>query len=434
MKLDDLAREELEHELVKRLKATIAYAKENSPYYKKQFEELGVDEDDFESLEEDLVKLPLTFSGELQRKNREFISSGSYREPNFTSGTTGKPKITYATGDDWEISGKWGAEIYKMIGVTPEDRLYNMSVFGFPISGKSTTKAAEHLGVKELVRSGLKLPSTLIKRFNPSILIGFPTKLNKLPSILKKKGIDPKEDLNIEKVILGGEGTTVEKKKKIKDKWGAESIGDYYGVTEARGPLGGTCEELDGMHIMEPNTYVEIVDPETGEQLGENEKGKVAITTLVPPGRESGTVLFRYVIGDEAEILSKGGCECGSPLTKISWPWRPEKHYINVSGAKLSKIQLESILSSTEGFTGEFKTIVSGDAPPYRVDIRTEFEGIYDESKAVKSVLDSLYRANPPLFNEMKRGNIEVDLSLEEEIKYEGKGKPRKMIDKRRAK
>lgn len=40
------------------------------------------------------------------------------------------------------------------------------------------------------------------------------------------------------------------------------------------------CEAKDGLHILEDQIYIEVIDPETGEALPEGEQGEIVFTSL----------------------------------------------------------------------------------------------------------------------------------------------------------
>jgi phenylacetate-CoA ligase len=74
------------------------------------------------------------------------------------------------------------------------------------------------------------------------------------------------------------------------------------------------CPAHDGLHIFEDAFVVQIVDPETGEQLPDGELGAICITELY----KTGSPQFRYNIMDLSYLYPRGQCSCGSWLRKMA--------------------------------------------------------------------------------------------------------------------
>ena len=74
------------------------------------------------------------------------------------------------------------------------------------------------------------------------------------------------------------------------------------------------CPARQGLHIFEDCFIVQVVDPETGEQLPDGEVGSLVVTELY----KTGSPQFRYNIMDLASLMPKGErCECGSWLRRM---------------------------------------------------------------------------------------------------------------------
>ena len=73
------------------------------------------------------------------------------------------------------------------------------------------------------------------------------------------------------------------------------------------------CSELNGIHIGADLAYVEIIDPETGEQLEPGERGELTMTVL----KKEAIPMVRYRIGDITSILEED-CPCGRTSPRIA--------------------------------------------------------------------------------------------------------------------
>lgn len=104
-------------------------------------------------------------------------------------------------------------------------------------------------------------------------------------------------------------------REKIESAWGAR-VFDHWGMTEL-GALAMECvENPSGLHVLETECIVEIIDPESGEAATPDESGvrhgELVITNL---GRV-GSPLIRYATGDLV-ATDPSSCPCGRDLLRL---------------------------------------------------------------------------------------------------------------------
>lgn len=90
------------------------------------------------------------------------------------------------------------------------------------------------------------------------------------------------EDLKLHTGIFGAEPSWSEKMRtEIEAQLRIKAL-DIYGLSEIMGPGAGMecCDAQDGLHIWEDHFLIEIIDPETGEQMPLGETGELVITTI----------------------------------------------------------------------------------------------------------------------------------------------------------
>ena len=85
---------------------------------------------------------------------------------------------------------------------------------------------------------------------------------------------------------------------------------DHTGATEI-GPTGFSCDARDGVHLIEGEFLVEILDPD-GVTAREEGDGELVLTNL---GRWA-TPIIRYRTGDRVRAV-RGRCSCGRTLVKL---------------------------------------------------------------------------------------------------------------------
>jgi hypothetical protein len=104
---------------------------------------------------------------------------------------------------------------------------------------------------------------------------------------------------------IGAEPYSEETRKKIEELLDIE-VYNSYGLSEMNGPgVAFECQEKTGMHLWEDNFLLEIIDPETGEEVPDGKEGEMVLTTLC---REAMPII-RYRTRDITKIIPEK-CRC----------------------------------------------------------------------------------------------------------------------------
>lgn len=98
-------------------------------------------------------------------------------------------------------------------------------------------------------------------------------------------------------------------RKKLEDTYGCPVI-DWYSSNET-GPIGYSCRENSGFHILPHDIHVEIIGPQ-GEPVPQGEHGEITVTG----GRNPFFPMLRYRTGDFG-ALDMTPCRCGDPMPRI---------------------------------------------------------------------------------------------------------------------
>ena len=178
---------------------------------------------------------------------------------------------------------------------------------------KLLSKGVEKIGAKPVVADlSLKSKDQIekMKGFKPDILL----RLSELSyRLTQESSRGDLEQINPKIIFLTSEYLPEPMRKRLEESWNCE-VYYHYGMTEMGFAGGVECSAHDGCHFNEGDFLFEIVDPDTGENLGSNEEGELVFTTL---NREA-MPLLRYRTGDLARSFDSG-CECGiSTLVKIA--------------------------------------------------------------------------------------------------------------------
>ncbi|MGX9136043.1 phenylacetate--CoA ligase family protein [Rummeliibacillus sp. JY-2-4R] len=315
--VETLSHGEIQEIQFQRLMETIERVYRNVPFYKEKFDELNIRPSDIKSLE-DIKKLPFTKKKDL----REHYPTGLFAVPlsevvriHGSSGTSGKPTIVGYTKKDIETWSEIVARAIATAGGTPNDVFHNAYGYGLFTGGVGLHYGAEKLGVAVVPISGGNTDRqvTLIQDLKPRGIAGTPSYILNVAEKMEKLGMDPATN-GIEYGIFGAEPWTEEMRKTIEEKLDIKAV-DIYGLSEVMGPgVAIECHEAqDGLHIAEDHFLVEIINPETLEQVPDGEEGELVITSLT----KEALPVIRYRTGDITS-LNREKCKCGRTMVRMA--------------------------------------------------------------------------------------------------------------------
>lgn len=148
-----------------------------------------------------------------------------------------------------------------------------------------------------------------IPKLSPRQMVTYPTYALFLKELLDREG----KELRLNKVVLwGGIGGSIPAlRKNISRSYGAR-VFDLYAMQEF-GVLAGECVAHKGLHGLEDMFFYEVIDPTTGEVMGDGETGELVVTEL----SRTAMPLIRYRTGDLTSI-SRGKCRCGRTHLRLN--------------------------------------------------------------------------------------------------------------------
>ena len=271
-----------------------------------------------------------------------------------SSGTTGTPVIVPYTAkdvDDWAEQFK---RCYEMAGVTNRDRVQITPGYGLWTAGIGFQAGAERLGAMAIpmgpgntekqLQFMVDMQSTVICATSSYALL--------LAEEVEKRGL--KDKIALKHGIIGSERWGAKIRQRIMDGLGIDTY-VIYGLTEVYGPgIGISCKHDCGMHIWDDYIYLEIIDPQTGENLPDGEWGEIVITTL----RKEGAPLIRFRTHDLSRILP-GDCPCGSRFPRIDTIQGRTDDMVKIKGVNLFPSQIEEILRTFPEVSSEYQIHIS---------------------------------------------------------------------------
>jgi phenylacetate-CoA ligase len=348
--IETMGRCSLEGLQLERASATLRRAG-RAPWYRELFKERGID--GISSLS-DLRRLPFTTKADL----RTGFPYGFLAVPlerivrlHSSSGTTGNPTVIYHTQED--IAG-WQdlvARCMYMAGMRRTDVFQNMMGYGLFTGGIGFHYGAEKLGAMTIPigPGNSKRQIWFMKEFKTTAIHILPSYALRLATHVRELGLDPRADLSLRMAFVGAEPHTEETRRKIEQTWNIKAYNSY-GLSEMCGPgVAFECPEQTGMHIWEDQFLVEIVDPETGEDLPEGECGEMVLTSIA----RTGTPLIRYRTRDLTRIIP-GRCPCGRTHRRIDRIRGRSDDMLIINGVNLFPMQIEQTLMRIPGIGNNY--------------------------------------------------------------------------------
>ena len=419
-------REDLEQLQLERLQSTLSRVYMNVPFYKKKFDELGIDPDDFRSLD-DLRKLPFTTKDDLRNSYPYGMFAVPLREVvriQASSGTTGMPTVVGYTKNDLKNWSGLVARILTAGGVTQNDIVQIAFDYGLFTGAFGLHYGAERIGASVIpISSGdTKRQVKLMQDFKTTALICTPTFALSIADAISTMGINVNA-LSLKYGLFGAEPWSEAVRHQLQDKLKIIAT-DNYGLSEVMGPgVAGECPERNGLHINEDHFLVEVVDPETLEPVPAGKTGELVLTTLT---REAFPVI-RFRTRDLTALMDQP-CPCGRTLIRMGKVMGRTDDMIKIKGANIFPSQVEAVLSEIEGAEPHFQIVVDrkGSADELTVFVEVSESIFSDSMQEMRGFMDKI-RAR--LTSEV---GIPVEVRPVEKNSIERPGgKVRRVIDKR---
>src|ERR1700712_5711515 len=193
--IETASRDELAALQLERLKWSLNHAYENSPVYRRKFDEAGVHPSEVKTLA-DLARFPFTTKKDL----RDSYPFGMFAVPqqqvsriHASSGTTGRATVVGYTAADLDTWATLIARSLRAGGVRPGDKLHNAYGYGLFTGGLGAHYGAEKLGCTVIPISGgqTERQVTLIRDFEPDAILVTPSYMLAIVDEMERQGVDP---------------------------------------------------------------------------------------------------------------------------------------------------------------------------------------------------------------------------------------------------
>jgi phenylacetate-CoA ligase len=303
--------------VVAQLGRVLARAYESVPYYRRRFDDEGVDPADLR-VPADLAAFPLLSRDEVRAHAEALMSPLAARARfrwNASGGSTGAPLRFiesaqaqsraianelrtwrwYGLGRGTRVALVWGADR----DVAPHASAADL---------RNRLLGRRPLNAFYLDEERCRAFASVVEEFAPAVIYGYGSALCRLARFVVAGAVRwrarPLAIRSTAEVLAPADRALIE---------GALGgpVYDYYGARDA-GPIAAECRARAGLHVFSDTTWVEIVRPD-GSACAPGEVGEVVVTKL----HEHLMPFIRYRTGDRA-AFADGACACGRRLPRIA--------------------------------------------------------------------------------------------------------------------
>jgi phenylacetate-CoA ligase len=283
-----------------------------------------------------------------------------------SSGTRGKATIVAYTRNDIAVWADCCARALAGAGGAAGTIVHVAYGYGLFTGGLGLHYGAERLGCTVVPASGGNTPrqAQLLEDLRAEILCCTPSYALAIAEYLDDPG-----SLALRAGVFGAEPWTEGLREAIERAFGLTAL-DIYGLSEVMGPgVSAECVEgRGGAHINEDHFLVEVVDPESGEAVGEGEVGELVFTTIT----KEALPLLRYRTGDLASVTRKP-CKCGRTFARMSRIVGRTDDMLVIRGVNVFPSEVERVLLEIPGLEPHYQLVV--ERPQHLDELTVQVEG-----------------------------------------------------------
>jgi phenylacetate-CoA ligase len=346
-------REDLEQVQLERLQSTLNRAYKNVPFYKKQFDALGLDPGALSSVQ-DIKRLPFTTREDLGNNYPYGLFAMPLRDIvriSSSAGTTPKPVVVGYTMRDLKVRGTVTARFLAAGGVVDTDIVQICLDPGLSNWGRALKEGAENIGASVMPMSHMSTLKQLLamQDYKTSVLLTTPSYAMHMVDVMGTIHVDT-SPLALKAIMVVGEVLAEETRERLESTFSID-VTTGYGLSDVMGPgIAFECMEKNGLHISEDHFLLEIVGSDSQAPSASGEVGEVVLTTLTAKAFP----LIRFRTGDLGFKMA-GSCPCGRTLARMSGITGHTGEVLTIRGVKVHPAQIHRIINkNAEGFSPRF--------------------------------------------------------------------------------
>jgi phenylacetate-CoA ligase len=360
---------EREHYLNRRLSRTIKHAYKYASAAADVLDKVRVNPTEIKTIK-DLEKLPITRKADLIESQKKDPPYGGFLavSPRDVERIFISPGPVYEPLHSSRI--KWFARAFYAAGFRKGDVVINTFTYHMSPAGILFHEAIRDCGATAIAM-GTGHSEVQVKTMLDLSVTGFVGTPSFLLAVIKKAeelGHDLGEDFALKRAWFTGEMLTPSLRELFEQQYGLHTF-QAYAVTEPGGCLAYECSEHSGMHFMD-DYIIEIVDPQTGKQLGPGEIGEVVVT----PIHNKTWGLIRFGTGDISSYTDEP-CPCGRTAAKLTAILGRSDDAVKVRGMFVVGRQASQVFAGFDRIS-KFQIVidrpVQRDEMTFRVELKDE--------------------------------------------------------------
>jgi len=391
--------------ILSKLQAQMAYAYEYSLFYKRKWEEAGINPKDIHSLE-DFESVPITTKEDIRKDQMEnppfgsnvCVEAAEMARVQGTSGTTGKPTAFGISKGDMKRIAEAHARTMWGFGVRREDTVFIASFFSLYWGSWGALMGTERLGATAFP-FGAGVPGQSdraiewMRDIKPTVFYGTPSYSLYLAEKAKARGLNPAEDFNFRILFFSGEpGAGIPStRKRIQEIYGGICIDS--GSTGEMSPWMSNCEcgHRQGMHLWQDIVYAELVNLDTKKRVPYGKEGVTVYTHL----ERTSQPMIRYLAGD-VSLWVDDPCPCGRTYPRLPKGiyGRADDMFV-VRGENVTPSAIEDVIRGIDGLGDEFRIVITREKTMDELIVQAEWKTDIDTEKipVLKTKLETELKA-----------------------------------------
>jgi phenylacetate-CoA ligase len=369
--------------IIERIQQVMAYAYERSPFYRRKWDEAGIQPGYVRSLE-DFERVPPVTKLEIRTAQEASPPFGDYLcipeadvlRIHGTSGTTGRPTAFGIGRSDWLSIANSHARIMWGMGIRPSDMVFIGSYFSLYLGSWGALIGAERLHSRVFPFGAGVAGQTLraaqwMLQMRPTVFYGTPSYALHLAETARANGIDP-HNFGLRILFFSGEpGASIPSlRRRLVEYYGAAifdsgtmaEMSPWMTLAETSGHVGMLC--------WQDIVYTEVVDPRTHLRVPYGREGTLVYTHL-----ERLSQPMIRMLSNDLSRWEAGPSPCGRtyPILPRGIYGRIDDMFI-VRGENMFPSAIDDVMNRLPHYAGEHRIIIARDQAMDELTVQMEYD------------------------------------------------------------
>jgi phenylacetate-CoA ligase len=386
--LECMSLDSLQKRRLLKMQKHVRYVYQNSAFYKTAFDEAGVRPEDIKTLDDFRERVPLLAHEQLVENQRNNPPYGDF----MTTGIKDVRRIYCSPGplimpfskSDMEVYINTTANGIYIAGARRGDIVDITYGYHWDLAGSMLDDGFRRIGCA-VVPGGTgmtKMHVRIMRQLGVTVIFAAPSFAMKIADTAEAMGLDPKKDLKVHLIIIGGEVYDDSEKEELSERFGAE-VRRMYGGAEV-GFVGAECSHGGGLHSYS-ESIIETIDPETGQIITDGGPGEMVCTDLT----RIGMPILRYRTGDLIDGVNAEPCPCGRTSLRVGRVVGRVGKILRVKGVYLIPEQIKEVIAMYKEM-GAFQVFLERDRTREKLLIRVESKVPEDDESTKASLIEDL--------------------------------------------